>query len=677
MPNSIDLTNLTAADGFIVQGDAAGDHAGISVSSAGDVNGDGIDDIIVGASRGDDGGVNAGEAYVVYGTVGTDRGLVDLSNLAPADGFIIQGDAAGDYAGRFVSSAGDVNGDGIDDIIVGALYGDDGGNDAGEAYVIYGAVGTARAGLDLSNLASRDGFIIQGDVAGDFAGRSVSSTGDVNGDGIDDIIVGAPYGDDGGVNAGEAYVVYGTVGTDRGLVDLSTLAPADGFIIQGDAVGDFAGRSVSSAGDVNGDGIDDIVFGVLGGDSGEAYAGEAYVIYGTAERIRSLVDLSALKPKDGFIIQGDAAGDLAGVSVSSAGDVNGDGIDDIIVGAAYGNDGGENAGEAYVVFGTAEATRGPLDLTNFTPGDGFIIQGDAADDHAGRSVSTAGDVNGDGIDDIIVGAADGDDGGDYAGEVYVIYGTTGTDRGLVDLANFASTEGFVIQGDAAGDYAGSSVSSAGDVNGDGIDDIVIGAFGGDDGGDRAGEAYVIYGAATTNGATQVDNSVGNKISGGAGIDIIVGVAGRDQLIGGLGGDLIIGGFDNDVIYGGIGNDILVGDNNALIAGADVLTGGVGDDLLEGGGGADTFVFATQNGQNTIGQIAIDYDTPGNAMVVGADFVSGVDQILLDGFAINTGADALAAVTNVNGVATFSSEGTEIIFAGLTTADLSADDFTFI
>src|SRR6185295_12094247 len=172
----------------IVQGDAAGDYAGFSVSSAGDVNGDGFADLIVGAPYGDDGGNAAGEAYVVFGKAsgfgavdGTGRAVIDLTTLAPADGFIVQGDAAYDTAGFNVSSAGDVNGDGFADLIVGAIGGDDGGGNAGEAYVVFGKAsgfgtvdGTGRAVIDLTELSSADGFIVQGDSGGDNAGISVS-----------------------------------------------------------------------------------------------------------------------------------------------------------------------------------------------------------------------------------------------------------------------------------------------------------------------------------------------------------------------------------------------------------------------------------------------------------------------------------------------------------------------
>jgi Ca2+-binding RTX toxin-like protein len=638
----VDLSTLGAAHGFIIQGDAAEDLAGSSVSSAGDVNGDGIDDLIVGARYGDDGGSAAGEAYVIYGVAGAARGTVDLTGLAAADGFVIQGDAAGDVAGRSVSSAGDVNGDGIDDLIIGARYGDDGGSNAGEAYVIYGVAGSTRGTLDLTGLASRpaDGFIIQGDAGADFAGFSVSSAGDVNGDGIDDLIVGAPLGDDGGGSAGEAYVIYGVAGTTRGTLDLTGLAArsTDGFIIQGDAAGDRAGWSVSSVGDVNGDGIDDLIVGAPYGDDGGSAAGEAYVIYGVAGTTRGTLDLTALTATQGFVIQGDAAGDQAGWSVSSAGDVNGDGINDLIVGAPYGDDGGSNAGEAYVIYGVAGTTRGTLDLTALAAADGFIIQGDAAYDQAGFSVSSAGDVNGDGIDDLIVGARYGDDSGSNAGEAYVIFGVAGSTRGTLDLGALTAAQGFIIQGDAAYDQAGVSVSAAGDVNGDGIDDLIVGAIGGDGGGDTAGEAYVIYGRRPTLAVERSGTATGQVIFGGDLDDTINGLGGNDTLDGGAGADSLDGGTGADSMAGGTGDDTYLvddagdvvveaadagqdhviasvthtlgaaverltlsgsgdinGTGNALAnrlegnAGANTLDGGLGADTMAGGAGDDTYV----------------------------------------------------------------------------------------
>ena len=532
---TVDLVSLAAADGFKIQGDVTGDRAGFSVASAGDVNGDGYDDLIVGAPFGDDGGANAGEAYVIFGKA-SGFGTIDLTGLAAADGFVIQGDVA-DYAANSVASAGDVNGDGYDDLIVGARYG---GSGAGEAYVIFGKA-SGFGTINLTGLAPADGFIIQGDDAGDRAGWSVSSAGDVNGDGYDDLIVGAPYGDDGGTNAGAAYVIFGKSG-GFGTIDLTGLAAADGFVIQGDVAGDYAGVSVASAGDVNGDGYDDLIIGARLGDDGGTDAGEAYVIFGKASGFGT-IDFTGLAPADGFIIQGDAADDRAGWSVSSAGDVNGDGFDDIIVGARLGDDGGIDAGEAYVIFGKASGF-GTIDLTGLAPADGFIIQGDAAGDHAGVSVSSAGDLNGDGFDDIIVGAAQGDDGGGNAGEAYVIFGSA---AGPVpfpfyfDLAtDISPSSGATITGPAPVSALGASVASAGDVNGDGFDDVIIGA----PAAAYYGAAIVLFGSAA--GIPDVDLSAPGPVNGFA-------ILGGDPLsLTGLGvssaGDFNGDGYD-DIIVG--------------------------------------------------------------------------------------------------------------------------------
>ena len=174
--------------------------------------------------------------------------VIDLTFLTAAQGFIIHGDAAGDFLGNSVSSAGDANNDGYDDLIIGAPYCDNGGDQAGEAYVIYGGTTATRFNIDLTNLTRAQGFIIKGDAASDYAGISVSSAGDVNNDGFDDLIVGAPYGDNGGDGAGEAYVIYGVASATRSNLDLADLTPTQGFVIQGNTAEDLAGYSVSSAG---------------------------------------------------------------------------------------------------------------------------------------------------------------------------------------------------------------------------------------------------------------------------------------------------------------------------------------------------------------------------------------------------------------------------------------------
>ena len=188
------------------------------------------------------------------------------------------------------------------------------------------------------------------------------------------------------------------------------------------------------------------------------------------------------------VLVGEASYDRLGGSMSAAGDVNGDGFDDFILGAAANGEGGYNAGAAYVIFGKADGI-GPLDLADLAPADGFKILGDAAYDRAGLSVSAAGDVDGDGFDDILVGAPGHDGGAANAGAAYLIFGKA-AGIGDLDLASLAADEGIRIAGIGPSDYAGYSVSSAGDVDGDGFDDLLIGAYGRDG---YQGVVYLVFG----------------------------------------------------------------------------------------------------------------------------------------------------------------------------------------
>ena len=167
------------------------------------------------------------------------------------------------------------------------------------------------------------------------------------------------------------------------------------------------------------------------------------------------------------------------------------------------------------------------------------------------------------------------------------------------------------------------------------------------------------------------------LQGNRGDDRLSVAAGSNTLDGDDGDDLLGGGIDDDNLSGGAGNDVLLGDLSDFIGGMDRLDGGAGDDLLQGGHGADVFAFVPNDGTDTIGTISLDYDDPTNSTITGSDFVSGVDQIELSGFDLSDSVAAFAQVTDVNGVATFSAEGTTITFAGLSTADLSANDFLIL
>ncbi|MGD1917225.1 MAG: integrin alpha, partial [Phycisphaerales bacterium] len=292
-PAVLELAGLDGTTGFRLDGIDENDQSGWAVASAGDVNGDAVDDLIIGTRLADPGGrPGAGEMYVVFGRgpgAGGFPSSIQLGSLDGANGFRLEGIDPIDRSGRSVASAGDVNGDGVDDLIINAYRGDPGGRrDAGETYVVFGrdaASGGFPSSIQLDDLDGTTGFRLDGVDAFDQSGSSVASAGDVNGDGVDDLIIGALFGDPGGRrDAGETYVVFGRDAASGGFpssIQLDDLDGTTGFRLDGVDAGDHSGSSVASAGDVNGDGVDDLIVGARSGDpGGRRDAGETYVVFG-------------------------------------------------------------------------------------------------------------------------------------------------------------------------------------------------------------------------------------------------------------------------------------------------------------------------------------------------------------------------------------------------------------
>jgi hypothetical protein len=427
---------------WIVDSDQTASEFGEAVSTAGDVNGDGYSDVIVGACLYDNPEDKEGKAFVYHGSA---------SGLSTSPAWTYESDQPGAEFGLWVSTAGDVNGDGYSDVISTAWYYDDEEFDEGKAFLFHGSA---------AGLSAPISWTAEGDQSTGQFGISVSTAGDVNGDGYSDVIIGANCYDNGETDEGRAYVY---LGSSAGL-----LATPSWFAESDQAFSNF-GIRVSTAGDINGDGYSDVIVAAMTYHNGETDEGKVFAFYGS---------VSGLSLTPNWVAESNNEYAFFGYQLKAAGDVNGDGYSDIIVGAESFSNGEYREGRAFIYHGS---TSGLSQTANWT------YECNQPLSRLGYGVSSAGDVNGDGFSDVLVSAMDYDNGQTDEGIVFLFYGSS---TGLSVNPNWSA------EGNQDGANFGTEVSGAGDVNGDGYSDVIIGSWLYSNGEYREGKAFVYHGSAS-------------------------------------------------------------------------------------------------------------------------------------------------------------------------------------
>lgn len=370
--SDIDVATLNGSNGFKVTGNnlAQNSALGSSLAAIGDINNDKRSDFIIGTP--------SDRAYIIFGAA-TFTASLDVAALSGNNGLTLTAATANDRFGDAVAGGSDINGDGIDDFVVGAPLVNSAGALGGRAYVFYGR-NIFPATLSATSATGTGGFAINPVAGGDFLGTSVAMGRDINNDGRDDLSVASFASDLGANDSGSAYVIFGRQSGSPFPASLSVSSldgsPNSGFTLHGAGASDGLGVPVAFAGDLNGDDVGDLVAGAAANDSGGSASGQSCVLFGRGAGFDAVINANSLDGSDGYCLNGEATGDLSGKVLAAGIDVNNDGINDLLIGAEDRDIGSNaNAGRVYVVLGTNAARNARYSLnqlgTSVLPGESF------------------------------------------------------------------------------------------------------------------------------------------------------------------------------------------------------------------------------------------------------------------------------------------------------------------